>query len=101
MRILLKALLKTTFSEFSWNSPCVKMKQTSANSIPFGFFAEKEVNELMEELFETVSNDLRMRTQNSKSGFSSKLCPLVPGPLSPEGWCERSPFPFQSTQERI
>ena len=58
MRILLRALLKTTLIEFSWNSPYGKMKQICANSIPFGFFAEKEVNELMEELFETVSNDL-------------------------------------------
>lgn len=50
-----------------------------------GFLAEKEVNGLMEELFETVSKDLWVR-MDGKSRFFSKLCFWVPGPLPPE-WC--------------
>lgn len=34
------------------------MKQVCANNILFGFFAEKDMNELMEESFESVSSDL-------------------------------------------
>lgn len=60
------------------------MKPTCANNIPFGFFffAEKEVNGLMEELFETVSNALQVRGRDGERGFPSRLCPSVPGPAS-------------------
>ena len=81
MRVLSDALLKTAYIVFLESPP---IKLTCANNILFGFFAEKEVNGLMEELFETVSNDLWVGVWDDKSGSSSKLCPLVPGPLLPE-----------------
>ena len=87
LRILSKALLKITL--FSWNSLYCKMKQVCANNILFGFFAEKDMNELMEESFESVSSDLWTRTLDMKGGFGSKLCPLVSGPLSPEQWSDQ------------
>ena len=55
MTVLSDALLKTAYIVFLESPP---IKLTCANNILFGFFAEKEVNGLMEELFETVSNDL-------------------------------------------
>lgn len=54
MRVLSDALLKTTYIVFL---QLPLMKRTCANNMLFGFFTEKEVNGLMEELFETVSND--------------------------------------------
>lgn len=54
MRILSNALLKITYIVFL-EFPLMKL--TCAHNILFGFLAEKEVNGLMEELFETVSND--------------------------------------------
>lgn len=47
-----------------------------ANNIRFGSFAEKEVNGLMEELFETVSNDPGVRIWDGKVGSSDHPEPL-------------------------
>lgn len=53
--------------------PCYRIRLSSAN-ILLCPFTEKEVNGLMEELFETVSNDFWV---SSLVKFFSKLCPLI------------------------
>lgn len=64
------------------------------------FFAEKEVNGLMEELFETVSNALRVRGRDGGAG-----CPagsvLRPPALPAEGGVTQHPVqPSQGRTER-
>lgn len=62
----------------SWNAALLQNEMNCANNIPFGSFAEKEVNGLMEELFETVSNDPGVRIWDAKWVLLTTLNPFSP-----------------------
>lgn len=58
MMIFIRCLAENKHTLSSWNSFLLQNETNLCKQhIIWLFFAEKEVNELMEELFETVSND--------------------------------------------